>query len=454
MELDTKYISGKKLFDFKFIAIGLIFLIDFNINTIDILPDFIALILISAGLGKSWYANENLSKAKNYINIFYIVAISKFIWNIIYFVLGPRTFDNSFILLFTTLFSILELIFSILIFTNIFNGLDIFFQLSDRISHAKKIEPMLKFLRLFIILKFILTIITQIPVLLTETTWDNLSMIFDMYLDADFVKNILNPPCFIIQTLIGLFLLSFIIPFFFEIAKDKNLYDYIKSKINHILINDNFFIIKKTLNIAFIFFIISCIFFIDFQIDNINFLPDFIICVFFILGIFMILKINPEIKNKKLNIYIFINLFISVFSYITGTIYKIQAINSFIGENVILLNILKFSYNISFNISVIIFFLIFIEFYNFIKNLQRKHLEFSIRYLNKYITLSEKNLDKNKNNIIKITSVVFCVKIISPVLPQLGVIIFFQSLIFGVFVFFIIKGLYSIKDSIYSYYNK
>ena len=462
METDIKYIKGKKLFNFKLVAIGLIFLIDFNVNTIDILPDIFALILISAGLGKIWYANENLANVKRYINIFYIAATVKLFWNAVYFIFGSRAFNGSLILLLTFLFSGLELILCMFIFTNMFKGFETYFQISGSISHEKRSDSVLGFLKFFIVLKFILTVITQIPVLLSDNTWDNLSMVFDRYLDADFVKNLLIPPCFIIQTLVGLLVLSLVMPFFFDIAKDKNFYDSVKSRINRMLINDNFFSLKQTLNSAFMLFIIGSVFLVDLHIDNINILPDFFICLFFLSGISRISKTNPDIKNTKLNILLLINFIISVLSYTTGTIYRLKEAVSFIGENVNLLNILKVSHNISFDISIIIFFLIFIEFYAYIINFQRKNLEFSVRYLNKYLTLSEKNFDKNSDNIIKISSLAFCVKTISSVLPEFisfvlpnwEIILYFNSAIIIAFVFLTIKKLYSIKESVYSYYNK
>lgn len=454
MEIDAPYnMTGKKLFDFKLIGLGLIFLLDFNVNTIDILPDFIGLILISAGLGKAWYINENLSKAKNYINIFFLVSLSKFVWNIIYLLIDSEMFDSSLILLLTVIFSGFEFVLSILIFTDIFRAFEIFFQISGIISHAKKSDFILGLLKFFMFIKIFLAIISQVPVLITEESWDNLSMIFDLYLDADFVKNLLIPPCFIIQTLIGIFLLSLVLPFFFNIAKDKNLYDSIKSKINNMLINDNFFAVKQTLNFAFILFMAGCLFFMDFKIDGINIIPDFVICIIFMAGIFTVLMANPDIKNKKLIIYLVINFFVSGFSYITGIIYEITSGNSFSGENIKILNNLQILCSLSFYVSVILFFLIFIEFYNFIGSLQKKHLDFSVRYLNKYLTSSEKEFDRNKNIILRTAAAVFCVKILSPVLPQAGIILFFHAMILAVFVFFVIKGLYTIRDNIYSYYN-
>jgi len=189
------------------------------------------------------------------------------------------------------------------------------------------------------------------------------------------------------------------------------------------------------------------------QLDNINFLPDFVICIIFLSGILMITGANPDIKNRKLNFYLVVNIFISACSYFYGMFYKLESAKNFTGENLGFLLILKIIYNISYHISIILFFLIFMEFYKFIKNFQRKNLEFSVRYYNKYLTASEKNIDKNKNIILRIAAAAFCVKTISPVLPQSGTVFFCHSMILTAFVVFVIKGLDSIKDAIYSYYN-
>ena len=459
MEKAPEYSDNKKVFNFILIGIGLIFLIDYNINTIDILPDFIALILISAGIGRLYYINENLAKAKNYINYFFIVSVIKLIWNIIYIIFDSRMFDSSLILLFATLFSTAEMILSILIFINIFKGIESFFQIGEQnendsfMVHAKKSDYILLLLKIFFILKFILVLFIQLPVLLTDVNWDNLSMVFDMYLNSDFVKNLFIPPCFIIQTLLGIFVLSFYIPFFLEISKDKELYEFLKSKINRMLISNHFFILKQTLSFAFIFFIAGSIFFIDLQFDNINFLPDFVICIIFLIGIFILTSKNPDIINKKLNLYLIINIPVSVCSYIYNMLYKIESSKSFTGENVELIQMLRIVSNVSYQISIILFFLIFIEFYYFIKTFQNKYLEFSVRYLNKYLTSSEKILYKNKNIIFITAAMIFCIKALSPVLPQSGIVLFCHSLILIAFVFFVIKGLFSIRDAVYSYYK-
>ncbi|MCL2815403.1 MAG: hypothetical protein FWD23_12455 [Oscillospiraceae bacterium] len=455
METQNARLDTKKLFDFKFIGIGLIFLMDFNINTIDFLPDFIGLICISAAVGKSFYMNEDLARAKKYINIAYAPALVKFIWNVLFFVLGIKKIESSFLLLFTAVTSGFELVLGILIFMYIFKALDLFFLLGEKIEYVKNSDFILKAIKFFMIFKFVLSLVPLLPVLLTDSAWDSLSVAFDANLNADFIKNLFSPPCFIIQTLTALFLLSIIIPFFFAVAKDNDLYDYIKSKINHVLLDTQFyfFVVKQNLHSAFLLFTLGCLFFMDFLVDDINFLPDFVICALFIPGIFAILKKNPGLKNKKLVIFLSAAFFVSIFAYISGTIYRLEQTAAFFGENVFYLQTLRYLYVILFQVSVILFLFAFLEFYSFILELRHLHFEFSVRYLDKYLTSSEKNYGKNKNKILLAAGAAFCFKTLSVILPQSGIVIFGHSMILLAFVFFAVKGLFSVRDSIYGCYE-
>jgi hypothetical protein len=325
--------------------------------------------------------------------------------------------------------------------------------LGDKTAYSKKSDFVIKAIKYFIIFKSTLALFLQIPVLLTDDAWDMLSLFFNNYLVADFVKNLLAPPCFIIQTVTGLFLLSLIVPFFFEIAKDEELYDYIKTKINRELLNNHFFVTKQNLHSAFFLFMLGCLFFTDFLLDNINFLPDFMICAFLIPGIFIVRKNNPDLKIKKLTAFLAANSFISIIAYVSGMLYRISAAKAFTGENIFYLQIFRFLSAVSYQVSVVFFFLIFVEFYFFISDLRRFHIEFSVRYLNRYLASSEKNYDKNKNKIFWAAAAACCFKTLSIVLPQSGIVIFFHLLILSVFVFFAVKGLYQTRESIYSLYK-
>ena len=166
----------------------------------------------------------------------------------------------------------------------------------------------------------------------------------------------------------------------------------------------------------------------------------------------MITNTHPELKYKKLPVFLLVNSCVSILAYVSGMVYRFSKAAFFEGENALLLQILKYVSAVSFFASVIFFFFIFIEFYSFILELRRLHIEFSVRYLNKYLTSAEKNYGENKTKIIRTASAAFCVKILSAILPESGLVIFAHSMIIAAFVFFAAKGLYQIKESIYSCY--
>ena len=460
--MDTGINSNTKIFfNFKYIGIALIFLIDFNINNIDFLPDIIGVMLISAGIGRICFINENFNDAKKSVKIFYAVAFTKLAFNIIYFIFSDKPVFKDGVITINTVFIIelFEMFLCILIFRKIFKGLEEYIYASGSTLNTANLTLIPKILNIFFVIKFILSVVPHIPALFSPNDYDAFSMFFDTFIDYAFMLKFFLPPCFIIQTFLGLFVMSMVLPFFMQVAKDKELLGFIKHKINSLLINEIFFILKRTLRTAFSCFIAGCVFFIDLQFDNINILPDFMICILFITGITLVKNTDiesNELRNKKLDLYLIINLFISVASYILRTIYKTKDLYGF-SEDMNYINSLRIFSDIFYHITVVIFLLIFIEFYCFIKNLQRKHLDFSTKYLNKYLAPSEKNIDKNRNKIFIAAGIVFSVKTLAVLLPKnlaaAGLIIFIHSLVLIIFVVFMIRGLYMIRDNIFSYYE-
>jgi len=444
-----------KLFDFKYIGIAIIFLIDFNINNIDVLPDFIAVLLIMQAIGKARFINESLAKAHNLLKIFCAVSIIKFAAGIIYiFVLWGSPVDNSsLILTMTFIFALFELGLCILIFKHIFKGLDQFSHMSGSFDNMKNAGMVALILNIFFIVKFVLTFLVKTPFLLAPSDLDALSQRFDVFLTEQFIQDLLLPPSIIIQTLSGIFVLSIALPFFFRIAKDEKIREYIGSKITSKLAEDFFFVLKLNLKSAFAFLAAACVFFVDLRLEQVIILPDFIICVLLFLGVSQIAGNDADMNSKKLNIYLAANFIISIAAYILGSIYSVRVFVAFADELPALYNIRLFA-DIFYHASIILFFVIFIELYYFIKKLQDKHLRFSSDYLKKYLTASEQNLYKNKNMILWAGAAVFSVKTAGAVLPRdNGLVMFLYVLALVVAAVLAIKWLVGAKENIYNYYN-
>jgi hypothetical protein len=421
---------------------------------VDILPDFIAVFLILKAIGKTYFINESFAEARTYLKVFCAVSIVKFSAGLLYLLLLRNSYEDYSSLMMTTafVFSLFEVVLSMFIFKRIFTGIEQFSFMSGSFDNTKNSETALNILNIFFVIKFILTFAVHAPALLSESDLESWSIMFDAFLTPAIVKNMLTPPCVIIQTLSGIFMLSVAAPFFNGVSKDKKLREFIESRIAGRLTEDFFFSLKLNLKSGFAFLIAGCIFFADLRLENIIFLPDFMICVLFFLGIAQIAGNDSGMINRKLNIYLLINLIVSTVSYILNSVYSVREFYAF-EEELLKLYDFKIFADLFYHASVILFFLIFIELYYFIKKLQYKHMEFSSDYLKKYFTAGEKILYKNRDKIFKAGAVVFSVKTLAAVLPKNGLLMFLHSLVIIIFIVWAVKSLVSARENIYNYYN-
>ena len=447
----------RKSFDFKYIVIALIFLIDFNIENLDILPDFMAVFFISKAIGKAWFINESLAEARTLLKVFYAVSLAKFALGIVYrlFLRGPNIEYNSLSMMFTFIFALFELILLILIFKKIFISFEQFSFMSGSFDSTLNARTVANVMNIFFIVRSAATFAAAAPWLLSDHDLDALSMrsnIFTHFTHADIV-NMVTPPSFIIQTLMGIFMLSVAAPFFARLSKDSVLCEAVEAKITRRQREDFFFGLKLNLKSAFAFFTAGCVFFVDLWFEQVNFLPDFIICVLFFLGVTQIAGNDREMINKKLNVYLLLNIPVSITAYILQSIYSVRLFYAFAAE-LPALNNLKIAADLFYHASVILFFLTFIEFYYFIKKLQYKHTEFAAGYLNKYFTADEKVLYKNRNKVLIFGAVIFCIKTLAVLLPRDdGLVPFLYSLALIIFAVWAVRALLLVKENIYSCYT-
>ena len=457
----------KRIFNFKLIGIGFIFLIDYNIGAVDILPDWIGLALILLGIGKVAHINSNFGSAARHIKIWLIVAAVKSILTVVELVFS--VFNDSDMLLFAMIFGLADLFFSFSVFGNIVVGFDMFLNIDNQFDNAKKLGYIAPILKSFFVVKFILTLLSQLPLLLREVTYDYLSIKYNIYFSLEMVKDILTPPCFIASTLFGLFAASLFIPFCNSVSKSETLYETIKNRVNHLFLNDRFFMLMRSFNSAFGFFAVGAAFFIDFEFDKINIFPDFILFICFlygmkILGAFYKVdkadKYNEDKSLKKLNIYMIYGLLSSIAAYIFTTAYRSESLELSGASNIIF--ILRIFATIFYTLSVFLFFVSALRFFESIKKFQQHHLNFSQVYLNKYITPQAKNNanidEKQRSRLLICLGIISAAKLTSFFIGDIdsldiGMYKFFVSVILVLFVMLTIIFLYKTKRDIYDYYN-
>jgi len=448
------------MFDFRYIGVALIFFIDFNIDNLDVLPNFIGVLLILKGLGKTHFINEMLAEARVLLKSLLAVSLVKFAAGILYFVFvsrpdSPDIDYASLSMMITFIFVLFETVLFILIIRKMVRGLEQLTFMCGTFESTVNVNTVTNVMNIFFIIKGVLTFAVQAPILLSDVDLDYWSERMGTFLTRAGIRGMLLPPAVIIVVLLGVFMLSVAMPFFFGLAKDKKLCEFTESKITTKLSEDFFFSLRLNLKVAFTFFTAALIFFVDVRfIYHVNILPDVFACLLLFFGVSQIAGNDSDMINKKLNMFLLLNIPISLAAYIMQTIYSVHIFYAFADE-MPALNQFRIFADIVYYISVILFLLIFIEFYYFIKKLQYKHMEFSSGYLNKYFNAEEKEkvLYKDKVKVFIFGGVIFIIKMLATFQPRDdGLVPFLYSCALIVFAVWAIRALALIREDICSYY--
>ncbi len=149
----------------KLFFIGLLFLANPNINIIDIIPDFI-------GLGIVWFSTSKISDLSSDIytarrgiaKLFWteLAKLFSFIWLSLY------STDSGFFLVFTLIFTIIELILFIPAINSFMNGAMILSTKYDGIKSVSNLQKTCRATVIFITVRNILTLLPQLTYLYIE----------------------------------------------------------------------------------------------------------------------------------------------------------------------------------------------------------------------------------------------------------------------------------------------
>ncbi|MBE6623907.1 MAG: hypothetical protein E7621_06980 [Ruminococcaceae bacterium] len=278
---------------FKLILAGLVFFFNPCINLVDILPDFIGCILISAGLCKLADIEDRFAYARKIINYLIPIYIGKLLLS---FMLTARWKDG--LLPFTFAYSVGEIILMIVFSVSLFGAIENMANLHDGEKHLTASGNLCKVSIIFAVIKNILAFIPEAFVLVRQDPDLNLSY------NARPSQTLLQAKPFVILffTLVvlvaGIYFLSENIKFFGAISKDrkfiKNLSDIYSERIleNEKLMN------RRAFFKFIVFMIIGSLVLLDLVVDAVNILPDVFSYSVMLWGMFS-LGNRIELKDKR-----------------------------------------------------------------------------------------------------------------------------------------------------------
>ena len=242
---------------FTLIAVGFLFFVNPNFNIIDILPDFIGLLLIIAGLSRISLLNEDLKAAKK--NAYILAAVDLFKTICIGFLSSNN--DPTSYLLFSFTFGVIECILFSSFIKTLFDGIDHIgirhsssVILSNRIRKSgRRVELSTKTRTSLIVFYFIRTLLSVLPELTELQLTDEKAMSFGtvtysqfkgmFYFFAAIIVLAIGNPC-IVRTF----------RFYKGISKEKDFCDRLNSLVNDYLSENRTYFVSRRMKVSFGFY--------------------------------------------------------------------------------------------------------------------------------------------------------------------------------------------------------
>ena len=225
----------------KLFFIGMLFLANPNINIIDIIPDFI-------GLGIVWFAITKISDLSSDIytarrgiaKLFWteLVKLFSFIW------LSFYSTDSGFFLVFTFVFTIIELIFFIPAINSFKNGAMILSTKYDGIKSVSSLQKACKETMVFIIARNILTLLPQLTYLYIE---EGAGYILEPYIGIVLIISA------VIQLIAGIIWIIRLAGCYNILKTDSVFFNNMKTDYEENILTDKSRFIKRTLKNGFTF---------------------------------------------------------------------------------------------------------------------------------------------------------------------------------------------------------
>ncbi len=290
-----------------FIIAGIVFLVNPNINIIDILPDFIGCILIVIGLSKTAMLHDSFAEAKD---AFWRLALIELV-KVGCIVFVPYV-DSTFLLVLVFSFAVIEVITLVPAISKLFEAFyDLGMKYGCEAVYAKKIktervkdkacgdggasrkviieraEGIRLYFQLFVIIKAVLSVLPELPAL---QLYDYIGSVGANSLNYAQFKPLFYVFSWLLTMVFGVICLIKLCPYINSIRKSKETCEKLKElyadrKINH----PKQFIarrIKKMLALASL----GSFFVIDMRFSGVNVFPNVLAASFFILIFIMLIK--------------------------------------------------------------------------------------------------------------------------------------------------------------------
>ena len=263
---------------FGYMAIALIFLFNPNIAVIDIFPDFVGYIFLCIAFSKLADMNDTVDMAITSFRKMILVDIGKWLSLLWIFGLAGGSERNTSVLLWTFVFSVLEIIFLVPAYSKLFAGiteLGYFYEntaIFGDTAKGKKKTPTDRMRALtiaFVIAKAVLTVLPEFADL-TNSMYDEGSSVINLYQYIGLLRSF----AVLLVMIFGLVWLVCGQVYFGRLFHDKRLVTALCSGYETKVLPKKGLFVKRTFRTSTLLLLIGLILTADFRINSQNLLPD------------------------------------------------------------------------------------------------------------------------------------------------------------------------------------
>lgn len=281
-----------------------VFLFNPNVTVFDFLPDFIGYIFLCLAFAKWADLNETVGQALAGFRKMIVVDLCKYLAILWIFGMAVPAERNSSILLWTFVFSVLEVIFAVPAFVKLFDGITevgYFYPNTSILSTERKrssqkikksrTEKMRSFTVVFLIIKAALCVLPEFADL-TNASYDEMSPTVNLY---RFI-GVMRVGAFIPVLIVGIVWLCRVLRYFGRLRADGTLSDAIAERYESTVCPKIGLFTKRYLRYASVLLGVALVLTLDFRLEGQNLLPDFLAALCFFVSFVFLHKINKERK--------------------------------------------------------------------------------------------------------------------------------------------------------------
>lgn len=275
----------------KYIIIGLIFLINPNIEVVDILPDFIGTILIILGINKFADISERGAAAKKALLICTYLNAAKCLSILTFLIISAS--EMTWMLVFTMCFGLGEAALLCYAFFQLAEGISYTAMLADKPEIFNRTTAFFGLSTAFICVRTIMSIFPELVYLNTDY-----GTVESVPINWEFVTLMLYALNVLVVTSFGIIWYINSRSFFKIIKNEKDYLDALDKQYMDEVGSNRSLLTYRAFKTASLLILLGVLFIITLRLDGIDLLPDFIGAAMFFVAVLRLKKLYPDICKK------------------------------------------------------------------------------------------------------------------------------------------------------------